>query len=116
MRRLALCLVVAVLFVAVGCPGPSSSELRTRGISEFQVGHLDKAKTSFQQVLDRYPSDAESLYYIGRVNQAQGNYEQAIYYYQCALDAAPGFKEAAVWLDRARRESGADSQRLKIIP
>lgn len=106
-----LCLVVLLS----GC-GPTIEQKRDLGISEFQIGHLDKAGNILLQVLDQRPSDPQALYYMGRVRHAQDFLEQAIYYYQCAVDADPSFKEARDHLAKAQQQAGVAGQRLQFIP
>jgi tetratricopeptide (TPR) repeat protein len=113
MKRLALC-GLCVMTMLAGC-GTSTDELRSQGISGFQVGHLDKAKTLFQLVLDRRPGDAESYYYLGRIAHAQGDPMMAMYYYQSSIDADPAHQEARRWLAKAEQESGAAGKGLRFI-
>jgi tetratricopeptide (TPR) repeat protein len=111
-------LLIAALFATMlltGC-GPSTDELRTQGIAEFQVGHLDKAQSLFDRVLERKPSDGQSLYYMGRIYHATGFFERAIYCYESAIDADPSLDVARLWLMRAKSEAGSSGKILEIIP
>ena len=106
-------LCVAVL--AGGCE-PSKVELRNRAVSEFQVGHADQAKETFLHVLERYPTDSTSLYYMGRISHAEGSYEEAVYYYQCCLDSDPSHKDAQRYLGEAQEAAGPTGEKLRFIP
>jgi len=98
-----------------GC-APSPEELRDKAIAEFQLGRLDKAEDFIEQALSRDPAMPEALYYLGRIRHAQGFQEQAIYYYQCALDADPKCYPAQRWLEKAEQETGTTGPRLQFIP
>lgn len=100
MARLLL-LGLAVAMLASGC-APSPEELRQRGAAQFQVGNTEAAKETLQQVLDLKPSDAEALYYMGRISFGDGFYEQAAYYFKCSIDADPSRYDAQQWLARSR--------------
>jgi len=114
MKLLGLLGLCATLLL-VGC-SEGLVELRSNGISEFQLGHINQAKKVFQNVLERYPSDPDTLYYMGRVMHAEKFYEQAIYYYQCCLDADPSHKQAERWLVKAEEAAGPASRKLRFIP
>jgi tetratricopeptide (TPR) repeat protein len=72
-----------------GC-SPSPDEIRTAGIHEYEVGHHERALEKFNIVLKNQPSDALSLFYMGRIYHTQKLYVKAYYYYQAAIDADPG--------------------------
>lgn len=98
-----------------GC-GPSDQEIRQRGAAHFELGNLQQAEADFQNVLIRWPADPDSLYYMGRIRYAEGLYEQAMYYFQSAIDADPSYESAKLWLQRARQKSGVAGPVLQIIP
>ena len=102
MRRLWICVPLAALTLA-GC-SPSISEIRTNGIAEFQARHTDKAKAAFEEVLAAWPTDSESLYYMGRILQDEGQHGRAIFHYECCLNVRPGHRAASLWLNKAREE------------
>ena len=111
-------LLIAGLFATMlltGC-GPSTDDLRTQGIAEFQVGHLDKAQSLFDRVLERKPSDGQSLYYMGRIYHATGFYERAVYFYGSAIDADPSLDMARLWLLRANSDLANMSRMPASIP
>lgn len=114
MKRWAL-LAPCVLVVLAGC-APSVDDLRTQAVAAFQTGHLDRAQNTLDQILARRPTDAVSLYYMGRVMMANGRYGMAMYYFQCALDSEPSLTQARTWLDRAQAQMGPAGPTLRIIP
>lgn len=98
-----------------GCT-PTPDELVQEGISQFQLGHLERAEANIKQALDRRPSHPLGLFYMGRLYHAQKFYVMAIYYYQAAYDADPSLTEAMHFLEQAKQEAGAAGQRLQFIP
>lgn len=106
--------VVAAAALA-GC-GPNINEMRTKAISEYQVGHAQKAQEQFLKILDRSPADASTLYYLGRIAMEDNRLEMAIYYFQCCLDADPSFAAARQDLRRAEQLSRPVGSRLRFIP
>ncbi len=90
-----------------GCGSPSPAELVKAGISEFQLGRPDTAKEMLQRALAQEPSHPAALFYMARIHHAQKSYVQAIYYYQCCLDADPANLEAANYLRQAQQEAGS---------
>jgi len=100
---------------AAGC-GETTPELRTRAISEYQVGHVEEARELFRQTLDRDPADRHALYYMGRIASGEAAWEDAIYYYQCCLDVDPSYANARIWLARAEKAAGTAGTRLRFIP
>ncbi len=100
--------------VAALLGGCAADNLRREGISAYQVGRYDDAEQHFRQVLVERPSDAESLYYLGRIAESRGNLAEAIYYYQSAVDADPSHAPATIRLEQATDRAEADD--LRFIP
>ncbi len=88
-----------------GCGAPSVEQLTLEGISEFQLGRIDRAESRLAEALQRKPFHADALFYMGRVHQAQNRYDRAAYYYACCLDAAPGYPLGQEYLTRARQQA-----------
>ena len=109
-----VCAISLAAFL-VGC-GPSPEQIRTTAISEYQVGHHDRAMELFQRVLDSNPTDPLSWYYKGRIYHAQKKYANAIHCYQQAIDSDPGFTTARHYLKIAKEDFGDLSDSLDIIP
>ncbi|MFP3937857.1 MAG: tetratricopeptide repeat protein [Phycisphaerae bacterium] len=98
-----------------GC-GPSVRDVRERAISQYQLGEIERAEMNFREVLDKRPYDADSLYYMGRIQQARGRPLRAVYYYQSCLDVDPSHEMARLWLGRAERQTGQAGKELRSIP
>jgi len=116
MKRLALGLISMAVLVA-GCE-PTSAELRSKGISEFQLGRHEEARKLFEQLLDRRPSDPDGLYYMGNICAVEGKYEMAAYYYRCCIDADPAYESARQELNHVNaklKASGAPTWDTDII-
>jgi hypothetical protein len=114
MRRTCL-LGLFVAAAAAGC-APSPEELRDRGIEALQVGHLDEADELLTLSLDREPADPRTLYYRGRLAHLRGHLPQAMYYYQCSLDADPSRAGAREALAEVEAELGPAAAPLRFIP
>jgi Flp pilus assembly protein TadD len=117
MNRLAItgCVILAAGTLA-GCAGPSKQEQIKQGVSQFQVGNLDQAEATLRRVRTNDPSDPDVNYYLGRVYYARGNYELALYYFQCAYDAEPAYPDIQKAIREARQNSGTVGQALQFVP
>lgn len=100
MRRAGM---VLLLVLVAGCQ-PDTARLTEQGVRQFQTGQVEQARESFERVFRIAPSNPVALYYLGRLAQQEGFYERAVYYYESALDADPGMRDARRWLARAREE------------
>lgn len=98
--------VLAATLLLSGCT-QNVRTLREEGVREFQLGRMEIARAYFRQVLREEPSDPAALYYMGRIAHDRGDLGRAVYYYQCCLDADPGFPTAGEWLLRARADAEA---------
>ena len=114
----------AMLLAALlaGCE-PSTNQLRSTAVAEYQVGHNKNAEKLFGQIIEQKPSDAESWYYLGRIAHAEGFLPRAIYCYQCCLDADPGYQPVdsadpgpRYWLKKAKKDAGDIVGGMDIIP
>lgn len=113
--RLIACAAIAVVFLLSGC-GPSRQELMNEGLTQFQSGNEVESDATFHRLLDHYPSDPAALYYLGRLNHSQGNYAQAMYYYQAAIDADPSNQSAREYLKKAQLDSGLKAGTPRYAP
>ena len=109
-------LVLNCAVLMAGCGTPSSAELVKAGASDFQLGRLDKARTTMELVLRAEPSHAGALFYMGRICHAERSYPQAVYYYKCCLDVDPGYPEAPKFLRDAQRQLGAMGGEPRFSP
>ena len=116
MNRIGMILTASVLLAILPGCGPSTHDLLKQGISQFQTGHPDKAQEILTEVLSREPSNPDALFYMGKIAQSQGQYERAIYYYQCCLDADPSYVEAARLLAQAIKSADPVGKKLQFIP
>ena len=114
MKRWSVGVMLAAGFLA-GC-GPANMARDDPAVGEFQVGHIRQAKEMFRQALDRNPSDPLPLYYMGRIACTESEWEDAIYYLQCCLDADPRYTDARRWLARAQHAAGSAGRKLRFIP
>jgi len=116
-RWIVLEMVAAVLVGGCG-PATMDDELgyRQKAVSAFQVGHLDEAKELLDRALYTSPADPMALYYLGRIACEEGEWEEAIYRFQCCLGADPGHGDAREWLIRAERAAGVVGPKLRFIP
>lgn len=118
MRRTSVALLAIGIAAAAlaGCHTPTTAQLVDQGVTEFQVGRQDKAKATLGRALDQSPSDPRALFYMGRICHLEEFYEQAIYYYQCCIDADPSRADAQRHLDEAQAKAGPTGSRLRFIP
>jgi tetratricopeptide (TPR) repeat protein len=115
MRSIVLLALTLVAFCGAGC-GPSLQQYRQQGVADLQMGRFETAEESFGQVLAQRPSDPFSLYYMGVIKQRQGDYVQAMYYYQSAIDADPTMTAAKVGLAKSLQQAGSAGPHLTFIP
>jgi len=109
--------ILAIGLLALsGCQAGGLEQRLKRGITDFQLGRLEKAKAQFEQALAISPSNADALFYMGQIHQAEGAYEHAIYYYQCCVDAAPGYPRVREYLASAEKQAGMVGPGLRFIP
>jgi protein O-mannosyl-transferase len=76
-----------------------------RGTVEFQLGSVNDALADFTQAASRSPSPA-SLYWLGRAEEAKGDFARAKGAYQAALQLAPGMAEARTRLESLKTLTG----------
>jgi protein O-mannosyl-transferase len=76
-----------------------------RGTVEFQTGNINAAAADFSQAASRGPSPA-SFYWLGRTEEAKGDFAHAKGAYQAALQMAPGMTEARTRLESLRTLTG----------
>ena len=116
MKRISGLVLLGCAAILPGCGPPGAGDLVKAGVSEYQLGRLDKAETMLLRALDTQPSDPEALFYLGRICHDQGSYARALYYYQCCLDADPGYPAAQRYLAEAQRRAGTAGRMLRFIP
>jgi tetratricopeptide (TPR) repeat protein len=108
--------VWASAVILSGCGGPSTDQLVTQGVSQYELGHLEQAKDTLSRVVRADPANPKAHFYMGRVCYSQKFYEMAVYHFQCTLDADPGYPEIHKWLRDAQRAAGAAGTGLRFLP
>lgn len=58
------------------------SALLTRAKYYFYHQDLEEAGSDFQEILKSNPNDEKALYFLGRINESEKNYQEAIEYYR----------------------------------
>jgi tetratricopeptide (TPR) repeat protein len=76
-----------------------------RGTVEFQLGSVNDALADFTQAVSRAPSPV-SFYWLGRAEEAKGDFARAKGAYQAALQLAPGMAEARTRLESLKTLTG----------
>ena len=76
-----------------------------RGTIEFQSGNINDAFVDFSQAVSRAPSPL-SFYWLGRAEEAKGDFVRAKVAYQAALRMAPGMTEARTRLNSLQTLTG----------
>ncbi len=107
---------VALAAIPTGCASVGAGQLVRAGISQFQLGRLDKAKECLEGALRENPSHPQALFFMGRIHHAENSLARAIYFYQCCLDADPGYPEVGKYLRQAQREAGGIGEALRFVP
>ncbi|MDP2618754.1 MAG: tetratricopeptide repeat protein [Hyphomicrobiales bacterium] len=72
--------VVATLLLLVACSDPKAREAENieRGKALFASGELAVAKVAFKNANQINPKNAEALYYLGRINESEEKWPQAL--------------------------------------
>jgi protein O-mannosyl-transferase len=76
-----------------------------RGTVEYQLGKLDDAIADFTQASSRARLPV-ALYWLGRAEEAKGDFARAKGAYQAALQMAPGMQEARAQLESLKTLTG----------
>lgn len=113
MNRL-IVLSILGLVAMTGC-GPSLEQQRNLAITKYETNHFDESRQLFHEITYRNPGDAQSYYYLGLMDQADGKMTDAIYRYQCALTADPSFGPARQELAKAKSQSPT-GETLEFLP
>jgi tetratricopeptide (TPR) repeat protein len=122
--KLAFCAAVGVfsaapLLVTIGC-GPVVGEINQDGLREYNAGHYIEAIGLFKTALNKDITRPETLYYIarayvglaeerfreGNARMARRNLDDAVYFYDRAIQAFPGYDEAIQGKARALEMRG----------
>lgn len=93
-REVFACAAVALAMVVVpGCE-TKLEKLRERGVSLYEQQQYDQSLASLNEALKYDQFDAKSNAYAGLIHYRAGNYVQAGYHFNLALQADPSSEEA----------------------
>jgi tetratricopeptide (TPR) repeat protein len=117
--RLPISLLVAcAIFLALAGCGSSHSRFLShmeRGKQYLAAGNLDKANIEFRNALQIDRQDVDALYFSGRVAERRNSVNEAVGFYQAALDAQPDATRARASLAKVFLLGGATQQALAVI-
>jgi len=119
MKRTAWIGIVLVVTVGglAGCGNSGkATELVNQGVAEFNEKRYADAQASFAQAVELSPENPDALYFLGRTHHVQGRFARAEYFYQCCMDAAPGYPGVRKHLKDAQGRIGAYGDHLRFIP
>ena len=95
---LSTCLVLFCLFSSP--PAVAQNDLQT-GLQLFEAGQLAEARQFFEALHQQQPTSTSAPFYLGRIAYAEENYEQAIPWFEEAVDGEQCNADYHVWLGRA---------------
>ncbi len=95
---LSTCLVLLCLFSSP--PAVAQTDLQT-GVQLFEAGQLAQARQFFEALHQQQPTNTSAPFYLGRIAFAENNYEQAIPWFEAAVDGAQCNADYHLWLGRA---------------
>lgn len=113
-----LTVVLAAVCVALAGCGASQSRFQShidRGKAYFADEKLAKASVEFRNALQIEPQSAEAAYLTGRVQELRGQYDEAVEFYQSAIESDPGFDPARASLAKTLILGGAFERALHVI-
>ena len=93
-----VCLVLLYLFSSP--LAFAQSDLQT-GVQLFETGQLVEARQFFEALHQQQPTNTNAPFYLGRIAYAEKNYEQAIPWFEEAVDGEQCNADYHVWLGRA---------------
>ena len=95
---LSTCLVLFCLFSS---PSAVAQDDLQTGVQLFEAGQLAKARQFFEALHQQQPTNTSAPFYLGRIAYAEKNYEQAIPWFEEAVDGEQCNADYHVWLGRA---------------
>ncbi len=84
----------------------SSQVLNLRGACYISLGELDKAKASFDSVIQKYPNDIDARFGLAELKLFTGNYDGAKLLYEDALKRQSNSRKALLSLALLSAETG----------
>ncbi len=95
---LSTCLVLFCLFSS---PSAVAQDDLQTGVQLFEAGQLVEARQFFEALHQQQPTDTSAPFYLGRIAYAEKNYEQAIPWFEKAVDGEQCNADYHMWLGRA---------------
>jgi tetratricopeptide (TPR) repeat protein len=92
--RLFVACLLTIIVVACGGAEEREAKYLSRGKALYEQGDLVKARLEFQNALQINPKGAEGLYYLGLINEAQGEWQQAFANFGKAATEKPDHAQA----------------------
>jgi predicted Zn-dependent protease len=111
-----LALTVAALALAA-CGGADARKARhlQNGQNYLDAGKLEKARVEFQNALQIAPTDPETRFEMGVVDEKLSKIREAAQFYQSAIDVSPEHFRARSNLARLYVFSGAPDRALELL-
>ncbi len=81
-------------------PAVAQDNLQT-GVQLFEAGQLVEARQFFEALHQQQPTNTSAPFYLGRIAYAEKNYEQAVPWFEKAVDGEQCNADYHVWLGRA---------------
>ncbi len=94
------CVYLVLLFLFLGPAAFAQNDLQT-GVQLFESGQLAEARQFFEALHQQQPTNTSAPFYLGRIAYAEKNYEQAIPWFEEAVDGEQCNADYHVWLGRA---------------
>ncbi len=95
---LSTCLVLFCLFSS---PSAVAQDDLQTGVQLFEAGQLVEARQLFEALHQQQPTNTSAPFYLGRIAYAEKNYEQAIPWFEKAVDGEQCNADYHMWLGRA---------------
>lgn len=122
-------LTVAITMAYVGGCGPVVGEINQEGLKEYNAGRYIEAIGLFKTALNKDITRPETLYYTGRAyvglaeerfragnpRMARRNLDDAVYYFDRAIQAFPGYLEAVQGKNRALELRGEYDKAIETL-
>ena len=109
--------LIAAAGALAGCGNSGKATgLVNQGIVDFNAQRYADAQANFAQAVELSPEHPDALFFLGRTHHVQGRFARAEYFYQCCMDAAPGYPGVRKRLKDAQGRIGAYGDRLRFIP
>ena len=95
---LSTCLVLFCLFSS---PSVVAQDDLQTGVQLFEAGQLVEARQLFEALHRQQPTNTSAPFYLGRIAYAEKNYEQAVPWFEKAVDGEQCNADYHMWLGRA---------------